>query len=70
MPENPPQLVGNFDDRDHLHLGTAFRADKRIDLVDLCEKPGPGTFAGVNTELFLFVPQRFIAQASASAGCR
>jgi hypothetical protein len=41
MSEDPLEFVWILDDGDNFHLRAALWAHHRIDLVDLCKKPGP-----------------------------
>jgi hypothetical protein len=67
IPENPTQFVGILDYRDDVRLGAALRTDKRIDHVDLCEKPGLGAFAGIDVDFLVVIRQWFIAKGLRSA---
>lgn len=55
MPENPLEFVGILDYRDDLHLNPALQTDKRIDLLDLREKPAPGAFAGIDVDFLIAI---------------
>lgn len=44
MSENPLEFVWILDDHDNFHVGSALRADHRIDLTDLREQPDPCAF--------------------------
>ena len=53
--KDAPQLVGILDDGDDLHVRTALGTDHRIDLVNLCKKPGPGAFTCIDVDFFISI---------------
>ena len=62
MPENTPQPVGILDDRDHLHLGAALRADKRINVIDFRQESGPCAFVCIDGDFFISIRQWLVAK--------
>ncbi len=62
MSEDPLEFVWILNDCDNFHLRAAFRAHHRIDLADLCKKPGPGAFARIDVDLFISVRQWLVAR--------
>jgi len=83
MPENPPEFVGILNDGDDIrvvpqdevrgtiptfHIPAALWAHHRINLVDLCEKPGTGTLARIDGDFLVTIPQGYIAQAFCVSG--
>ena len=56
MTKDPLQLVGILNDGDDFHIPAALWAHHRINLLDLCEKPGPGTLARFDGDFLVTVP--------------